>query len=658
MYSKKEYSWKKRFQYAFDNFMARGGFSVFLALLSAFVVAFIIMAVFRTAAEAVFPNSHIDSISDVLWDVFVLLIGVGEPDGETNLPSRVVTIVTIFIGLILFSSMVAFITEEFESKLQALRRGKSVVVEVNHTLILGFGDRVIDIVNELVISNESEKDAAIVVLSERDKEEMDDFLWDNIKELKTTRLVTRTGSTTSLYHLENVGVGVAKTVVILNDAIASDRENIKASSDARAIKAIMAVVAATGENTPSIIAEVHSEKYRTLAESIAPGLVTTLNEVEILARILVQTSRNIGLAQLYLELVGFEGQEFYFYRPPSGWPGIVFKELPFYFPASLPIGIRKADGTLTIRPDKDYLLENSDDVLLVTEDDSIISFSEQLLFQPRHFDFEAHQEGQTSEQKPEKYLIIGWSNKVPLILQEYASYLSAGSQVDLLVESLTDRANEICQKIRDRYPHIKIQGFQGDVLSKETLRRLNLHEFNSVSILASSKGNAEETDAKTIATLLQIRQIFQEHTALTGEVVETELIAEVINSEDTELMIKAGVRDFLLTNQFVSKILAQVSQEPDLMAIYQELFSEEGSEVYLKPVSLYVPTEYLDRLTYADCIAAAFARNEICLGVRIDSKKRAQDKNLGTDVYLAPPKDKILHLTAKDSFIVIAGDEI
>ena len=37
-----------------------------------------------------------------------------------------------------------------------------------------------------------------------------------------------------------------------------------------------------------------------------------MNEADILARMLVQTSRNKGLAMVYADLVGFEGNEFYF----------------------------------------------------------------------------------------------------------------------------------------------------------------------------------------------------------------------------------------------------------------------------------------------------------------------------------------------------------
>ncbi len=47
---------------------------------------------------------------------------------------------------------------------------------------------------------------------------------------------------------------------------------------------------------------------------------------------------------------------------------------------------------------------------------------------------------------------------------------------------------------------------------------------------------------------------------------------------------EVGVKDFMISNQFVSKIYAQVSEEPRVQAIYEDLFRPEGSEVHLKPL--------------------------------------------------------------------------
>ena len=104
-------------------------------------------------------------------------------------------------------------------------------------------------------------------------------------------------------------------MVVLNTAKASDSNDVKEAADAKVIKTIMAVVAAKGEDSfPPVVAEFHIDRYRKLAETIFEVKITTLNEADLLARMLVQTSRCEGLSMVYMDLVGFEGNEFYFFR--------------------------------------------------------------------------------------------------------------------------------------------------------------------------------------------------------------------------------------------------------------------------------------------------------------------------------------------------------
>ncbi len=61
-----------------------------------------------------------------------------------------------------------------------------------------------------------------------------------------------------------VGVKVAKSVIILNDAKGSDSKDVKKLSDARVVKAILATVAANEEKKSSlalIVAEIYSEQF-------------------------------------------------------------------------------------------------------------------------------------------------------------------------------------------------------------------------------------------------------------------------------------------------------------------------------------------------------------------------------------------------------------
>ena len=223
-----------RLRYSIDNFMSKGSSSIFLALLGLFLVGFLIMVMVRVIANSIVPDETLSSWAEIPWRVYVAVMegSAAETDGDSNWTAKLTSILAVMVGLILFSSMVAFITSVFEAKLDELRRGRSLVLESDHTLILGFGDRILEVIRELIEANESEPDASIVILAENDKEEMDNIIRDNITDFATTRVITRSGVVTNINNLRKVMAENAKSVIIMNSAASWRPENEKNLADA------------------------------------------------------------------------------------------------------------------------------------------------------------------------------------------------------------------------------------------------------------------------------------------------------------------------------------------------------------------------------------------------------------------------------------------
>ena len=96
-----------------------------------------------------------------------------------------------------------------------------------------------------------------------------------------------------------------------------------------------------GKTHPPIVCEIHSDRDRDLAQNISNGTVKALNEVSVLSRMIAQLalSRN-GLSVVYGDMVGFDGNEFYFYKPKEGWSNnLTFQESINRFNSSTPMGI-------------------------------------------------------------------------------------------------------------------------------------------------------------------------------------------------------------------------------------------------------------------------------------------------------------------------------
>ena len=646
---KSKHSFIVKLRYKFDNFMSRGGVTVFFALMFLFLGAIILMAVARFIVNWVYPQKNLTSFFEQIWLAFLQISDGGAiaEDSESNIFNKVVGIITLFLGLILFSSLVAFITAQFEIMLSNLRKGKSKVIENNHTLILGFGDRVYEIINELIIANESQKSPAIVVLAEREKDEMDDFFNETISDRKTTRIVTRSGSTSNVRTLRSVGVSTARSIVILNGATIDEPRGKKDLADARVLKTILAVISCTTEeHLPPILAELHSANKQMLAKNISPA-ISVIDEHTILAKLMVQTSRIPGLARVYDELVGFAGNEFYFHIPSQGWGGITYGELVFRYPECCVLGIRKKNGSILMNPNQMENIDDSNEAILLAEDDSTIRFSKTVTV-PK---IAAPKSSEKRPRKIEHHMIAGWSHKAAAIIDEYSQYLLAESGIDLVVSQVDSQMKKAVAKLKNTHPSVKIRLLQAKIDNAGVLRKLTPEKYDTVIIVGSDGGKAEIRDSETISKLLEFRAHFK---SLSSENLKTQIITEIADSDNIEIIKEAGVRDFLISNQFVSKIYAQISEEPGVLDIYEDLFSEAGSEVYIKPVSLYfeiIP----EVVSFAEVCAAALMRNETAFGVRLMKEERDEEKRFG--IYVNPKKSDKFSFSPDDCLITLAEDE-
>ena len=95
----------------------------------------------------------------------------------TNAPieivPRVVANTLVVMGILYFSTMLGLVVEAVQAKMQALREGKSVVVERGHTVMLGWTEKSLLFVKEIINANESEGGGVIVVLCKDGKEQME-----------------------------------------------------------------------------------------------------------------------------------------------------------------------------------------------------------------------------------------------------------------------------------------------------------------------------------------------------------------------------------------------------------------------------------------------------------------------------------------------------
>ena len=141
-------------------------------------------------------------------------------------------VVTI-AGIFLVSILIGTITSGLDARLHELRKGRSRVIEREHTLILGWSSKIHSIIGELVVANTNQKRPCIVILANRDKVEMEDDIKAKFPDTKNTRVICRSGDPLDLDDLAVVDPHGARSIIVL----APEDEN----PDIHVIKSVLAI---------------------------------------------------------------------------------------------------------------------------------------------------------------------------------------------------------------------------------------------------------------------------------------------------------------------------------------------------------------------------------------------------------------------------------
>lgn len=651
------HTFSKKIRYRFEQFMAKGGFSIFLSLLVAFLLSFgtivLIRAIVLLFLGEVEPYNTVNDFWDHMWYTFLQMTDPGNmyQDSFTTGWIRITTVIAGFVGVVLFSALIAFITTALDNLLYEFRKGRGIILEKDFTLILGWNERVIDILRELIIANESESYASIVILSKVDKEEIDDFIAKRLPETKSTKIITSNGDSSNLNELKRIHAGDAKSVIIMSSCEDSASYDEKLLSDTFAIKTIMAMISLqNGENQLPIISEIYTEQKRQIVAYFDDEQIIALDSWDIMGKLLVQTSLTSGLEVVYNEILSFDMSEVYFYK--GAWKGNSFGNLVNHFKDGIPLGIHKEDGSIELRPDDATIMNDSDEILILADDNSTIHYESEVIYTTEIQSY-THKE---LEKTKKRILILGWHDIGNIFVRESDEYLLEGSSIDIMIQNPSETIKNHITFINESYPNLDIILHQENTLAIDNLQKLKPYEYDNIIVLSQNPEeiSAEKIDSDTLMILLLLRKIAKIEN-IDKQKNHTKIITQVLNSDNQDLIIQTDVDDFIISNKLITMILAQLSEQPEIKKLYDDIFQEDGSEIYVKPAHLYFDTLPIT-LSFASILAQARKREEICLGLRWGDLSKDHEQNFG--VKLNPEKDKMITLNENDFLVVLAENEL
>lgn len=657
MNNKEEAPLKKRIAYMVDVCFSVYPYAKLLALLFAtiFLIGFGGLALYAVSDG---------SLAEALWLSWTFVADSGNHADRVGTGPRIVSVSISSGGMLIFAMMLGLVSDAISEKVDSLRKGKSEVIEKNHILILGWSDKLGSLLKQLAIANKSIGGGVIVVLAERDKEEMEMDIAKLEFDFMGTSVICRSGSPLILADLKKVSVSKARAIIVL----ASD-ENAD-QSDARALRVVLSLTGVKEGLRGHVVVEMSDLDNEPLVKLVGGELIETVVAHDVIGRLMIQCALQPGLAQIWEDILGFENAEFYIKR----WPqldGLLFQDVLISFPEAIPCGVKVAaeGGKIKLNPDDNYALKEGDEILVIAEDDD--TYAPGPLPEVRR---SSCPKTMDPPKYPEKILFCGWRRDIDDMIMVLEALLAPGSELWMF--------NEVPEKEREKkltdggldihgLENITLVHREGNAVIKRHLENLPLETFDSILILAdeSLEDSIVHSDSRSLATLLLIRDIQLKrlphrdakptslrisgfsHSSWIREMQQASdksiIISEILDSRTRNLVSVSRISDYVLSNELVSMALAMVAEDKQINRVLEELFAEEGNEMCIKPAEFYLFDQ--EEIPFYEIMIRGRQRNEIVIGYRLANAERA--------IINPPEKSEPRKWSLDDVFVVISlGD--
>ena len=288
-------------------------------------------------------------------------------------------------------------------------------------------------------------------------------------------------------------------------------------------------------------------------------------------------------------------------------------------------------------------------------------------------------------------LLIGWRRDLYDMLMELDKYVRPGCVVTILApveteerESLLEQGKAVALTLR----HIELNHVCGSTILRRDIESV-MHEraYSSVLVLAS-EGNAgasgqkidsaaqcSASDSRSLTTLLlvsdvrramlereppspgvaaRLAAIKDEDGSLTPAAApaptppsEFTMLGEILDSETKDLIAAAGVSDYIMSNRLMSKVMAMIAEQATVGPLFEQLFAEEGDEIYVRDVRCYCSAN--ESLSFWEMCARARSVGDIAIGYR---------KAATSEMQLNPPNKSERMTWGEGDHLIVFGDDV
>jgi len=300
-----------------------------------------------------------------------------------------------------------------------------------------------------------------------------------------------------------------------------------------------------------------------------------------------------------------------------------------------------SDGKVYINPENDHIITQGDKILVLAEDnDSYEVNAGDFVMEG----FSNVPELLVETKRVEKILFCGWRRDMADMIVQLDEYVEKGSELWLFnmvsaearATLLKDKGNKedlelenltICNAVGNPIIRRDLKNVRAvDDDGKATGQIITLDQFDSILILADAVAiengaNMMSCDSRSLSTVLIIQDIQKKmYDARKKEYPDTPMpcspISEILDTRTKSLLAVANCKGYIMSNQIISSVIAQVSESRDVNIVLREVLTAEGSETYIRPVSRYVDLEKESEMSFWDISLRVRQLQEVAVGFK------------------------------------------
>ncbi len=602
--------WQDRFRYRFDRLLSRGS-----AATIGWVVA--MGALLATVGGVVFWVLGLDfdgrsGPAEAMWQAFLIAIGSGGIL-DNNWLTRVVTFLFVFAGVFLTGSLIGVLVAAVTKRVDELRRGRARILESGHTVVIGWSPRLMTVLDELLAENTDRRSVQVVVLADRDKQQMEDEFRSRHSGPNRDKVLFRTGDASRPGDLELVGVEEARAVIVLSEGSFVDAIAVKRALTAHTVE----------PDDAHVVVEIGNPRVARSVSASTSEAVAVVTVDDVVSDMLAQAIRHNHLAQVFDEMLSYGGSELYVV-PAGSLLGVRFWKASHRLDGVALLGLIDSAGVLTMLPSDDRVIAGSDRLVVLSKDSNVEATTSSVDFSVVDCVPEVT--------APVSVVMIGWNETAAGAMDRLGEYLPTDSRIEVLADTtmLKHGQPDWWWPMKGSFTHTKHDPAQ-------ILGTIDEVRPDVVVVLGYSDGLTHpEADAMTLLTLMTLERARESSRIDIGRTV-----AHLFDRELAPLArAHCRIEDMVISDALTSRLIAHASRDPAIANVHRELFDPEGPFIDLVQMTS-------GHLTFGEAVLACSENQMIPIGVLVNGK-----------VTLTPRRTDVFDLGADDRVIVVRTNDL